>query len=107
MPGTGHAGRLTGQAIVRECARARYHARADGSVSFSLDPPGFPPLHLNLENGYFGDPDSIVFDYFGDDFTGLREGDRVHGMLSRDGRSLDRLQINVKDRFRYTFGGST
>ena len=79
---------------------------ADGSVSFSLDPPGCSPLHVNLENGHFGEPGSIAYEWgFGDDFTGLREGDRVHGTLSRDGHGLDSLSINVKDRFRYTFTG--
>jgi hypothetical protein len=81
---------------------------ADGSVSFTLDPPGFPQLHVNLEDGHFGEPGepgSMFYGFFGEDFTGLREGDRVHGTVSRDGHSLEDLSINVEDHFRYTCTG--
>jgi hypothetical protein len=79
---------------------------ADGSVSFILDPPGFSPLHVNLENGHFGEPGSPAYEWgFGDDFTRLREGDRIFGTIAKDGDSLDSLSINVHDRFRYTFTG--
>ena len=67
---------------------------ADGSVSLGLDPPGFSPLHLNLENWYFYEPDSVYVEFYGDDgFPGLREGDRVHGTASRDGSSPESLRV--------------
>jgi hypothetical protein len=66
---------------------------AEGSVSFSLDPPGFPSLCVKLENGA------------AEDFTGLREGDRIYGTLGNDGRSIDSLWISLEDRFRHTFVG--
>jgi hypothetical protein len=56
-------------------------------------------LRLKLENGHFVDTLSD------EDFTGLREGDRVHGTLGKDGHSLVSLFINHSDRFRYTFVG--
>jgi hypothetical protein len=69
---------------------------ADRSVSFYLDPPGLPDIHVKLENGHGAD---------GEDFTSLREGDRVYGRISSDGRSLDSLHIKLSDRLRYTFAG--
>jgi hypothetical protein len=74
---------------------------ADGSVSFRLDPPGKPPLHVKLENGRFSTAASLGVE----DFTGLREGDHVYGTLGSDGRSLDSLWISLEDRHRYTFVG--
>jgi len=71
----------------------------DGSVSFILEPPGKPTLRIKLENGHFAGTLS------NEDFTGLREGDRIHGTLGKDGQSLDSLFINHSDRFRYTFVG--
>jgi hypothetical protein len=71
----------------------------DGSVSFTLDPSGKPTLSIKLENGHFA---GAVSD---EDFTGLREGDRVYGTLGKDGQSLDSLYISLSDRFRYTFVG--
>src|SRR5438046_925581 len=52
----------------------------DGSVSFSLDPPGRPPLHVTLPDGHFGRGFLTP-----EDFTKLREGDRINGTLSSDG----------------------
>jgi hypothetical protein len=72
---------------------------ADGSVSFTLDPPGKPSLDLTLENGYF--PGRLG----SEDFTKLREGDRVYGTLGSDGHSLESLWISLEDRHRYTFVG--
>jgi hypothetical protein len=74
---------------------------ADGSVSFNLDPPGKPSLHVTLENGRFSTAASLGVE----DFTGLREGDHVYGALGSDGRSLDSLRISLEDRHRYTFFG--
>lgn len=71
----------------------------DGSVSFTLEPPGMPTLDITLENGHFAKA------WSDEDFTGLREGDRVYGTLGKDGQSLDSLRIDLSDRFRYTFVG--
>lgn len=73
---------------------------ADGTVSFSLDLPGIPLLHVTLANGHFSR--GILSPA---DFTGLREGERVYGTLGNDGRSLDSLGIHLEDRFRCTFVG--
>lgn len=76
-----------------------------GSVSFILDPPGFPELNVRLEDGHFR-AHPVSFGYLTDeDFTGLREGDRVSGTLAKDGHSFESLRINIYDRFRYTFTG--
>jgi hypothetical protein len=74
----------------------------DGSVSFTLEPPGKPTLNIKLENGRMPGPPGS-----GGDFTGLREGDRVNGTLGSDGRSLDSIWIALEDRFRYTIAGWT
>jgi hypothetical protein len=71
-----------------------------GFTSFILDPPGFPQLVVKLENGRFG-----IGGILTEDLTWLREGDRVSGTISSDGRSLDSLRGSLEDRFRYTFVG--
>jgi hypothetical protein len=81
---------------------ARDVTRGEGGfVSFTLDPPGFPQLVVRLEDGIFRASSGILTH----DFTGLHEGDRVSGMLGRDGRSLDWLSVSLEDRMRYTYAG--
>jgi hypothetical protein len=72
----------------------------DRSVSFSLDPPGFPSIRVNLEGGHF-----YIGGFLDQDFTGLREGDRVSGTVGSDGSSLDSLSVSLEDRMRYTYAG--
>jgi hypothetical protein len=72
-----------------------------GFTSFILDPPGFPQLVVKLENGIFRSSNGILTQ----DFTGLHEGDRVSGMLGRDGSSIDWLSVSLVDRMRYTYAG--
>ena len=72
---------------------------ADGSVSFTLEPPGKPALNIKLDNG------RMTGRLGCGDLTGLREGDRVNGTLGSDGRSPGSLWIALEDRFRYTFPG--
>jgi hypothetical protein len=79
-----------------------------GPVSFILSPPGFPELNIRLEDGHFRwKPENWTLPGYltDEDFTGLREGDRVSGMLGKDGQSLESLHPNLADRFRYTFTG--
>jgi len=73
---------------------------ADGSVSFDLEPPGLPSLHVNLVNGQM--PSLLGRN---EDFTRLREGDRIYGTLGSDGRSLESMWISLEDVHRYTFVG--
>jgi len=40
-----------------------------------------------------------------EDFTRLREGDRIYGTLGSDGRSLESMWISLEDVHRYTFVG--
>jgi hypothetical protein len=70
---------------------------ADGSVSFSLDPPGFPPVQVNLEDG------QAPGFFTEEDFTDLREGERLSGTLDSVGSSL--VYVWSVDRARNTFTG--
>jgi ATPase subunit of ABC transporter with duplicated ATPase domains len=72
-----------------------------GYTSFVLEPPGFPQLVIKLENGHFSTESSLLTE----DFTWLREGDRVSGTISPDTRSLEWLRGSLVDRMRYIYAG--